>query len=172
MDKLKFQTGAFSDPQGNQTFAAMQWRIAEISDPTAPSFDATQPPKYEIQTTWQSAELPEYHDEFSIPAEVVAAGHAYRVRVRMKDDTGRWSHWSAPQQFVAQPGSPTDVLNGLRVSEVHYNPGPPSPAELAAGYLDKDDFEFIELVNIGAVPIDLRSVGLRADPGCRRRTGS
>ena len=32
-DQLSFQTTAFADPQGAGTFAAMEWRIAEISPP-------------------------------------------------------------------------------------------------------------------------------------------
>jgi hypothetical protein len=34
VNDLKFQTTAFSDPQGAGTFAAMKWRIAEV-EPTA-----------------------------------------------------------------------------------------------------------------------------------------
>ena len=36
-----------------------------------------------------------------------------------------------------------------------YHPAPPTPAEIAAGYIDADDFEFVELVNIGTNPVDL-----------------
>ena len=35
----------------------------------------------------------------------------------------------------------------LRISELHYNPADPSASELAAGFDNNDDFEFIELVN-------------------------
>ncbi len=40
-----------------------------------------------------------------------------------------------------------DATN-LVVSELHYNPAGPSPAEITAGFTDNDDFEFIELQNI------------------------
>ncbi|MCX7427728.1 MAG: lamin tail domain-containing protein, partial [Planctomycetia bacterium] len=43
----------------------------------------------------------------------------------------------------------------LRVTEVHYNPPEPSAAELAQGFADNNDFEFIELTNTGPVPLDL-----------------
>ena len=38
----------------------------------------------------------------------------------------------------------------LVVSELHYNPASPSPAEIAAGFTSENDFEFIELMNISA----------------------
>ena len=31
INALTFETSAFSDPQGNHTFAAMQWRMAEVN---------------------------------------------------------------------------------------------------------------------------------------------
>lgn len=54
------------------------------------------------------------------------------------------------------PGSATTAQQFLRVSEIHYNPLPPTPAENAAvAGLNNDDFEFIELVNNGPSAIDL-----------------
>jgi hypothetical protein len=38
----------------------------------------------------------------------------------------------------------------LRIAEVMYHPADPSAAELAAGYTDSDDFEFLEFVNTSA----------------------
>ena len=35
----------------------------------------------------------------------------------------------------------------IRISEIHYNPADPTAVEIAAGYTDNDDFEFIELYN-------------------------
>ena len=43
----------------------------------------------------------------------------------------------------------------LRVTEFDYNPAEPSAAELALGFTDNNDFEFIELSNTGPVPLDL-----------------
>ena len=48
----------------------------------------------------------------------------------------------------------------LRVTEVHYNPADPTAAEAQAGYTDNDDFEFIELTNIGSQSISLDGVKL------------
>jgi len=52
--------------------------------------------------------------------------------------------WSALNDvtFVI-PASQSD----LRISELHYNPANPTAAEIAAGFTDNDDFEFIELLN-------------------------
>ena len=41
------------------------------------------------------------------------------------------------------------AVDSLRMTEVHYNPAAPTAAELAAGWIDNDDFEFVELTNIG-----------------------
>ena len=48
------------------------------------------------------------------------------------------------------------VAESLRVTEINYNPAAPSPSELLVNpTLDNNDFEFIELQNIGAAPINL-----------------
>jgi len=41
------------------------------------------------------------------------------------------------------PASTSD----LRISEIHFNPADPTPSEIAAGFIDNDDFEFLELFN-------------------------
>jgi hypothetical protein len=40
------------------------------------------------------------------------------------------------------------IVDFLRISELMYHPADPSPSELAAGFVDADEFEFIELVNV------------------------
>jgi CotH kinase protein/Lamin Tail Domain len=91
------------------------------------------PGKYEIETVWESAEITPFNSDVQIPADGIKAGDTYRVRCKMKDDTGRWSHWSAPIQFVAGEAINADILDYLRITEVMYNNG---------------DAEFIELKNI------------------------
>ena len=44
------------------------------------------------------------------------------------------------------------------ISEFMYHPADASPAEMAAGFNDQDDFEFIELLNIGENTVNLRDV--------------
>jgi len=46
----------------------------------------------------------------------------------------------------------------LVISEFHYHPADPSSDEIAAGHDDKDDFEFIELLNTGSKTINLAGV--------------
>ncbi len=48
----------------------------------------------------------------------------------------------------------------LRVTELHYHPAGPNAAEIAAGFNDADGFEFLELANVSAEPIDLNGVVL------------
>lgn len=103
------------------------------------------PGKYEIETVWESQEITPFNNPIRIPADGIKAGHTYRVRCRMKDDTGRWSHWSDPNQFVAGEAINADILDYLRVTEVMYNNG---------------DAEFIELKNIGATILDLSDVSI------------
>ena len=49
---------------------------------------------------------------------------------------------------------PASAAN-LVISEFMYHPAPPSAAEMNAGFLDEDVFEFIELMNIGALDVNL-----------------
>ncbi|MEX2186328.1 MAG: lamin tail domain-containing protein [Pirellulales bacterium] len=48
----------------------------------------------------------------------------------------------------------------LVVTEINYNPANPSAAEIAAGFADNDDFEFIELRNVGTTPLDLGGMSI------------
>ncbi len=96
----------------------------------------TKPLKYEIDPIWESEEITTFNNSITIPADKVAAGKTYRVRVRMKDNTGRWSHWSEPVQFVTEKSSAqVAVQQNLCITEMMYNP--PAGTE----------FEFIELHN-------------------------
>lgn len=112
------------------------------------------PGKYEIEAVWDSGELTEYAPDVTIPASVVRPGRTYRVRCKMKDNTGRWSHWSDAVQFEAAEPLSQGVLADLRVIEVMYNPADPPPGDDS----DSDDFEFIELKNVGDEVLDLSYV--------------
>lgn len=127
----------------------------EPSDETPPSSGEGRG-KYEIDAAWESEELTEFSDPIVIPASVVQAGGTYRVRCRMKDTTGRWSHWSVPIQFTAGEPIAADILTDLRITELMYNP-PEAPDEEA---IDNDEYEFIELKNIGDQTLDLSTVSL------------
>ena len=53
--------------------------------------------------------------------------------------------WSALHSAVYFPEAASQ--SNIRISEINYHPFDPSAAEIAAGYDDADDFEFVELVN-------------------------
>ena len=89
---------------------------------STPSNYSRRRPKYEIDAVWASGELTEFNDAVTIPASFVKPGKTYRVRCRMKDTTGRWSHWSSPVQFVAGEPLAVGVVANLRITEVMYNP--------------------------------------------------
>ena len=146
VDQLLFAPSAFSDPQGPGTFAAYQYRAAEIIWPGYPGYDPAKPYRYEVEATWTSGEI--YNAAaVKAPAGACRPGIVCRVRVRTKDNSGRWSHWSSPVQFVAgNPAAPAATT--LAITEIHYHP-------LSYGNLADDELEFIELQNQGAAPLDL-----------------
>ena len=112
--------------------------------------------KYEIDAVWESEEITDFESYITIPASEVKVGRIYRVRCRMKDTSGRWSHWSTPIQFVTGEPIAAYTLNNLRITEVMYAPADPP----ANDPTDNEEFEFIELQNIGDETIDLTSVSL------------
>jgi len=133
-------------------------RLTGRTEPEGPAGAAgrvtPRPGKYEIEAAWQSPEIPEYQSEAVIPASSIKPGRTYRVRCRMKDHTGRWSHWSDPVQLETAAPLSVGILSDLRITEVMYNPAP-APAE---PNVDNDEFEFIELKNIGDETLDLTYV--------------
>ena len=133
LNRLTFQSSAYS---GANPFAAMKWRIGEVTDTNAPAFDPAEKGHYEITSDWESGELPTFNNEMTLPPGAAKVGHSYRVRVRMKDTTGRWSRWSPPVQFIAGlPENAAALAANLRVSELMYDP------------VGGSDYEFIELRN-------------------------
>ena len=144
VNQLTFQASPFSD--GTGTFAAMEWRCAEVTDPTAPAYDPDEPINLEMTAVWESGELTTYGSQATVAPGPLEVGHAYRVRVRMKDSTGRWSRWSDPIQFVASRSTDTPLTRSLRVTEIMYNPA------------DDENLEFIELRNTGQQTLDLAGV--------------
>ena len=145
---LRFQSSAFSSATPGAVFDGMQWRVGEITDTTAPGFTWTTPQKYEVEAVWESGELPAFQNQVTVPATACKAGHTYRARVRMNDNTGRYSHWSAPVPFVAgAPSNAVSLRDNLRVTELMFDP--PAGA----------DYEFVELRNTSSnTPLDLSGV--------------
>ena len=126
------------------------------------------PGKYEIDAVWESEEITHFNRDVQIPASGVQVGDTYRVRCRIKDNSGRWSHWSDPVQFVAGEPLSSGILENLRITEIMYNPSEGSHGN----FTDNDEFEFVELTNIGDETIDLTFVsfveGITFDFGLSR----
>ncbi|MCG3198937.1 MAG: hypothetical protein GHCLOJNM_03444 [bacterium] len=145
---LIFETSPFSDPQGPGDFAALKWRLGEITNPNAPFLDSKGDPILEWNEVWTSGELSSFSSQIQIPPGAVQGGHTYRARSRLKDVTGRWGHWSDPVEFTVAPQqshSAGDVI----ISEVQGN---------VTG--NDDDKEWIELFNTTNQDIDLRGWAL------------
>jgi hypothetical protein len=151
-DQLTFQSSPYIEPHA--PFAAMQWRVAEVSWPGLPGHATGAPNRYEIEATWQSDELSDFVERMTIPAGACMPGRVCRVRVRMKDAFDRWSHWSPPVEFVAgDPGLPPPTT--LVVSELMYHP----PAQ---DNVPETEFEFVELYNSGDSTLDLTNLRFTA----------
>jgi len=62
----------------------------------------------------------------------------------------------AADEIEVTSSKPNPVLESLRVTEINYNPTEPTAAELASmSSLNNDDFEFIEVQNVGVQAINL-----------------
>lgn len=69
-----------------------------------------------------------------------------RLKARVLNGT----EWSALNEATFLMGTAS-----LGLSELHYHPADPTAEERAAGFLDANDFEFIELFNNGTAAFDL-----------------
>ncbi len=65
------------------------------------------------------------------------------------------TEWSALNEARFIVGSPA-----LTISEIHYHPSDPNAAEMAAGFTNANDFEFVEFKNTGTETYDLTDVVL------------
>ncbi len=158
LDDLRFSSSAYS---GTNAFAAVQWRVGELSAPGIALHDPARPRIYEVTDVWRSSELAA-NATVSIPANSLVPGHTYRARVRHKDATGRWSRWSPAIQFTATPARTAVTRDQLVITEIMYNPPALSASETGAGYTDKQLFEYIELMNISPQTLDLGGVAFTA----------
>ncbi|MFT5187613.1 MAG: hypothetical protein ACI957_000628 [Verrucomicrobiales bacterium] len=110
----------------------------------------------------QSATAVKYSSKLNITESTL-------ILARSKDDAysqdkngppQTWSGLREIRYFVGEePASPDNLV----VSEIMYNPSDPTAAEEAAEFTDKDDFEFIEFLNIGSTQVSLSGARLRGD---------
>jgi hypothetical protein len=66
--------------------------------------------------------------------------------------------WSALTEATFLLDTEPASLSNLAISEILYHPAEPSSAEVAAGFDDGEDFEFVEILNTGTKAIDLHGV--------------
>jgi len=143
LDDLTFNNSSFTDPNGNFTFAALEWRVGEWSDPANPIYVGICKPKYEMETKWRSGEITSFSNTYTIPADAqLKTDRTYKVRVRYKDNTGRWSHWSDPVQIVPTPATPSNY--DLVINEIMYNDGDDCCGD-----------EYVEIYNAGSSSVSL-----------------
>ena len=75
------------------------------------------------------------------------------VKARAKNGS-EWSALNEAQFITHQPAG----AGNFAITELNYHPYDRTAAEIAAGFTDDDDFEFVELKNIGPISIDLFGV--------------
>jgi hypothetical protein len=73
------------------------------------------------------------------------------IRARVKNN----NEWSALTMADFIVDSQPAANSNLAISEIHYRPAAPTQEEVNAGYNDRSDFEFIELLNFSPRAIDL-----------------
>lgn len=93
---------------------------------------------------------------YSGPVMLMQTG-TVRARVRSAD-----GEWSALTQALFIVGAVKAHKSNLVISEIHYHPASPSTAESAAGFTTGDDFEFLELLNVGNETINLTNLRFTA----------
>lgn len=167
INDLRFSTSAFSDPQGAGTFAGIQWRVAQVN--TSASFSPAEKRLLEINASHDSGTIAVFGAEYKFPVTACEPGKRYRARVRMKDDTGRWSLWSAPVEFTAGSFDPSALTSQIVVSELMYHATEPTAAERAVAAAlvppqtwNDDSFDYVELRNVSASPVDLTGIQFTA----------
>jgi hypothetical protein len=96
-----------------------------------------------------------------IPAGLSASAKPYTGPITIDENTQitARSYRSATGDFSGplQETYSTQTIPFV-ITEINYNPADPSPAETNAGFTDNEMFEFIELRNVGATPLELEGM--------------
>ena len=94
-----------------------------------------------------------------LEANLYASPVALSGPVTVKSRVLLGGQWSALNEVRFTMGVPATAAN-LRVSEINFNPAPVTDIEQVAGIANAQEFEFLELVNVGEATIDLSDVTL------------
>lgn len=84
----------------------------------------------------------------------IAIERTIKIRARVRHEN-TWSGLSEAWFFVDEAPATSDAL---QISKIHYHPSNPNERERDAGLTNDDDFEFIELKNVGPQAIHLGGV--------------
>lgn len=103
----------------------------------------------EMPVTWTDAESWTMDVPISIGANLLTLAALNHRGVEVGDDTITVTNTSAVDLASA---------DNTIISELHYHPADPTANESVQGFTDADDFEFVELLNIGGFDIDLTNV--------------
>jgi len=94
----------------------------------------------------------------------IVLNEGQHVKARVYDSvSGQWSALNEATYYI-------DLAPDMRITEIMYNPAPPTQGEIDAGFADNDDFEYIEIKNISATET-LPLAGLRMTNGVRYTFG-
>ncbi len=107
-----------------------------------------------------SATATKYDGAFDVTESTTIYARKWDPTHKTSED-GPTLEWSAIGKIRYFVGEEPASSENLVVSEIMYNPADPTAAEEADGFDDKDDFEFIELLNIGSKQVSLYGVRLR-----------
>ena len=66
--------------------------------------------------------------------------------------------WSALNEAYFSVGTVAAAAGNLVISKIHYRPSSPTAAEIAAGFGERSDFEFLEVLNISANRVSLDGI--------------
>lgn len=138
VDSLRFSSQHI-DPK---SLVSIQWRVAEFQDKNNDYYNKKTEKIYEINSLW-STEDSNLQRTPTIPLGLLQAEHSYRIRVRVKDTTGYYSHWSAPIEFIPtlQPQKTSIYGQDLVINELLFD--------------HETKLEFIELYNNSNKTINL-----------------
>ena len=100
-----------------------------------------------------------YDDEGGWPTAADGSGSSLEV-IDVNGDYNNPANWRASSILNGSPGMESGGPSSLslRITEIMYHPLEPTPEEIAAGFTDKNEFEFVELKNIGSQTINLANV--------------
>jgi hypothetical protein len=101
-------------------------------------------------------------NKFSFRVNGLEPGLEYSYRLHIESASGE-EYWAPGAGRFRVLTELENLKLNLRVTEVNYHPGNPRKAEIQAGFVSDDDFEFIEFYNRGSEPLDLVDVSVQGE---------